>query len=300
MDKGVVYLASGTDYVDQAKHSAESVKQHNPDLHITLFTDEYTNVNVFDNITQINRPIQDMGDSILSDSHFPYELNLYLDVDTFVSGSLSSLFKLLEKYDIAVSHNAGGKGWNKTVYNNMNFEIPACFPEFNSGVIAYRDSDSVRELFSKWNKFYEDISYESVDYLTNQPALRLALYQSDVDHVAVPPEYNFQTRDQRSASDMIRIVHNTGGITQDMDFYSFVDTANSTESPRSITLEDYPCRALPAGYRSPKYRIMRLIKNERIRKRLLSQARIRWEQGGLVGVIKYLTDRGSVILKNLF
>ena len=40
MSRGVLYIAFGDNFVKEMLLSAESVKKHNPDLHITAFIDK--------------------------------------------------------------------------------------------------------------------------------------------------------------------------------------------------------------------------------------------------------------------
>ena len=40
MDRGVLYIVFGDNFIKEMKYSAESVKKYNPDLHITAFADK--------------------------------------------------------------------------------------------------------------------------------------------------------------------------------------------------------------------------------------------------------------------
>jgi hypothetical protein len=86
----------------------------------------------------------------------------------------------------------------------MELEFPESFPEFNSGVMVYKDSEKIKDFFSEWNDYYSDIDREMVPYETNQPALRAALYRSNIKYITLRKEYNFQINHHRSARGRIK------------------------------------------------------------------------------------------------
>ncbi|MEQ9667093.1 hypothetical protein [Coleofasciculus sp. G2-EDA-02] len=55
MKQGIIYIAVGQKYIDEAKLSAKSVKRFCPEINITLFTDtpQEARFNIFDNIVKI-------------------------------------------------------------------------------------------------------------------------------------------------------------------------------------------------------------------------------------------------------
>lgn len=46
--RGVIYAATGEAYLETARRSARSMRKHNPDLHITLFSDIVDTSGAFD------------------------------------------------------------------------------------------------------------------------------------------------------------------------------------------------------------------------------------------------------------
>lgn len=97
MSRGVLYLASGANFIKQAKESAKSLKRYHPELPITLYTDEDVDASLFNQVIQINKPIEKMSDSRLHSDHFPYDQNLYLDADTRVCADIGDLFDILDQ-----------------------------------------------------------------------------------------------------------------------------------------------------------------------------------------------------------
>lgn len=268
---GVVYLASGSSYIREAEKSAKSVKQHNPALRTAVFSDGPVCSDTFDKVIRLERPIETMGDSLLSEKQILFDRNLYLDTDTYVSDDITSLFHILEDYDFGVAENPGAAGagsWNKDIYRDMRMTFPTSFPEFNSGVVLYKDCDAVRELFIRWHNLYDGIDTSMVSHDTNQPALRAALYDEEINFITLRDEYNFQMNLHRCANGKIKIFHNSGD--SDVDLSLFSEAANSYEGNRVITFDDYPCQLVPVGQKSRKYRVKRLL-NESDRRRLIKK-----------------------------
>lgn len=258
MSRGVVYVASGSSYMDLAKTSAQSVKKHNPSLPITIYTDEDIDHETFDQEMKLEEPINKPGDSILSERYFPYDRNLYLDVDTYVCDSLSGVFDLLDMFDLALAHNNSRLKWNEEFYGGIDFNIPDSFTEYNSGVVAYNDCSEVKDLFSRWSREYEDL-----DFYLNQPSLRRALYYTDVDFATLPPEYNFMSHRVGYACGKVKILHQSSSR---VPLSEFAELLNSTDEKRVITWDDYPCRVVPESHLSLRYTVKRLMASIRRKK----------------------------------
>ena len=185
MDKGVIYVATGERYINETLKSASSLKEHMPNIHVTLFTDQNVKSSYIDNVISISNPQGNFGDKILPLINSPYNKTLYLDTDTFICDDISELFLILERFDIAVCHSP--------VRESIHFEdIPDSFTEFNSGVILFKQSSQIKELFSEWNQLYQKSSESlNVSNLPDQPYLRKVLYYNDKLRIATLPfEYN--------------------------------------------------------------------------------------------------------------
>lgn len=282
MDRGVLYIASGESYISEAERSAKTLKQHNPSLPITIYCDEKPDNDIFDSVLYLKDSINDMGDSILSEEYFPYEKNLYIDVDTHICGSLQPVFDLIDRYDMALARDTGNGRRNSEIYDMMENSIPDPFIEYNSGVIAYTDTQQVRDLFSLWNRIYNKTDFDTTGFKTNQPALTYALYDGDVEFVTLPPEYNFQLNQNRFARSSIKIIHRNGGTKIDLE--RFEKYVNSRGDCRIISLEDYPCRVFSANHRSWKYRLKKISSRDTW-KRLKQEAK---EEQGEEGIIPFL------------
>jgi hypothetical protein len=69
-------------------------------------------------------------------------------------------------------------------------DLPAAFPQLNTGVVAVRRTPRTRAVIERGREIYAANPHHRHD----QPALREAVYRSDVAVHALPPEYNFPRR----------------------------------------------------------------------------------------------------------
>ena len=182
MSQGIIYIATGDKYLEEAMHSAASVKEVMPTIPIALFTDKKIEENdLFEDVICIEDPTFSYLDKIEWVRHSPFDETIFLDTDTFVCADLSDVFQLLEKDDLLICHDT----WR----SSLDIEgIPAAFPELNTGVIAFRKTDSTDTLFKEWKK-----AFEKYDKPTDQPAFRYALFNSSIRFGILPNEYNFRT-----------------------------------------------------------------------------------------------------------
>jgi hypothetical protein len=293
MSKGILYLASGDDYITEAKRSAETLKRHNPDLPVTIYTDSDVESKIFDHIMLLDEPIDSMGDSILGKEYFPYDKTLYLDVDTHICDQLDPIFELLDQYQIAVGHDAGAGVGNNTVYKRMSESIPSPLREYNSGVIGYEKCTKVRNLFKMWKNIYNDTDFDEIGSKTNQPALTAALHSSNIQFVTLPPKYNFQLNKHRFASQDVVILHRNGGAKMELE--AIEKLINSHEGECVITLEDYPCQVLDPNYRSKKYKIKK-ITSRSTWQRLAREAQKNTDDNKITSKLKFYISKSKNLL----
>lgn len=178
---GVVMVATGESYLTMACNAAESVKRHTPSLPIHLYTDTDVVAQCFDHVTRLDQPWRRSKiDAMIS---APFERNLFLDADLFVVADISDVFKLLDRFDIALAHDQERNSPHGRATWRMG--LPACFPQFNSGVVAYRRSEAVLAVMRAWRAAVRD-----GDLQRDQGALRELLWNSDLRIATLPPEYN--------------------------------------------------------------------------------------------------------------
>jgi hypothetical protein len=188
--RGVVYIATGKQFVDEALISAASVKRHMPDIGISLFTDLNDMVSdppeAFDEVFLLENPALSCRDKIKPLAESPFHKTLFLDTDTYLCEPVYDLFDMLDRFDIALAQAPDR-------YQYALPDLPDCFTELNSGVIAYRKSQETLNLLALWEKtFVEMLTLDAGSY-RDQHSLRDSLYRSDASFFVLPPEYNFRT-----------------------------------------------------------------------------------------------------------
>lgn len=196
--KGVIYVATGERHVAEALVSARSLKTYMPDLPVTLFCNQIMTNELLEHVFPVERHCWDPSVRIDHIGSSPYEHTLFLDTDTYVAGDLAELFSILERFEVALAHSP-----TRGAYRPDG--VPDSFPEFNGGVILFRRSSRVRDLFSRWAAYYArdlerlrrgEINWRARERafyhgdLPDQPTLREALYDSDLRIATLPPEYN--------------------------------------------------------------------------------------------------------------
>jgi hypothetical protein len=77
-----------------------------------------------------------------------------------------------------------GMGFNEKSQKAM---IPSAFPELSSGMIVFNNNQKVQDLFHLWEKEYLFLD-EKYGIKEDQPALRRALFKSEVKFCVLPPE----------------------------------------------------------------------------------------------------------------
>ena len=97
----------------------------------------------------------------------------------------------------------------------MNFVprgVPRSFPELNTGVLAFQNSDKVQALFKEWQRCYLDFRQRK-GIKRDQLSFRKAVYFSDINLSILPPEYNLRAVFSYFVGGFgpVKIVHARGG-----------------------------------------------------------------------------------------
>jgi hypothetical protein len=190
--KGVVYVATRREhYAAEAFLSAHSIKEFEPDLPITLYTDVLDSPLVdgdcFDQVIPIDTVrtytslwSEGQLDRITCLIGSPYDYTLHLDVDTRVlSPEFITLFDRLETIDIGMAI------CQPDVSNCSEW---SGFPMFNVGCILFRKNKKTEELLTNWRdltrKHFDAANMETlpdVEYLrhVDDPDIRRKLLFMD-------------------------------------------------------------------------------------------------------------------------
>lgn len=235
--RGIVYIATGEEFVEEARISAESAKAVMPDIPITLFTDVDTSAGkVFDDTQNIEKPRHDFGDQVYHLDRTPYQRTIFLDSDIYLDASLEGLFDVLDEFDIAVAHNQRNYSSNRIDFEAVE-AIPDCFPEYNSGVVAFEQNQTISDFFNSWQDAYAEVTDRG--QVHNQAAFRLALYRSDVRIATIPSEYNCVFRRPGCVNGQVRAFHgrlvdiDSSGASKSTSVTQAVEELNSRIDLRS-------------------------------------------------------------------
>jgi len=196
MTNGVLYIASGRQYIEEAIKSAESLK-HTNNLPITIICDREPQADCFDEVILKDDFLYHYGDSVLQIPDLPYNRTLLLDTDTLVCGNITEIFDVLDQFDIAAS-----------VIADNEFEIsdiPKSFPEYNTGVLAFKKSDIAESFIADWKDAYREQLEKGVRM--NQPSFRRTLYESNLRIATLPTEYNCRVNFGGHLKNQVKIIH---------------------------------------------------------------------------------------------
>lgn len=194
LETGVLYVCTGKDYTYEALRSATSVREHMPLVAIAIYTDSILNIDdqkgCFDIVENIPKPNYSFSDKILPLLHSPFKKTLFLDSDTILMDSVYELFELLDKFEMLYCHAP----WRITPgANNQLSDVPKCFVEANTGVIAYNSTTNVKQFFKSWADIYSSQLRRQSPPSHDQPAFREALYTNSLNAYVLPAEYNLRT-----------------------------------------------------------------------------------------------------------
>ena len=189
---GIVYAAVGNKFLQEAILSATSLKKYEPNVHLTIFTNEKFTNTTFDKIIPIIDPENWRNGKLYAFKHSPYEKTIFLDTDTYICDRFSEIFILLNKYDMAASLSE--------IYGEYIFDIPELdqlkdsFPEINSGFVAFKQSRNWESFLNDWIDTYrsqkKQREIQGKLKTADQPSFRLALYRSKLRYHILPPTYN--------------------------------------------------------------------------------------------------------------
>lgn len=182
MNRGVLYVVVGSERYNEAfLRSAASLRMAMPSIPIAVAS--RGDVALPDAKSLEIAESDGYRAKIIAMQGSPFEQTILLDVDTYVAGDLTEIFDLLDQFDMALAHAPG----RMTVAFD---DVPDSFPEFNTGVIAWKANERVSGVVADWLKEYDQLL--PLEPLScDQPALRRCLYRASQLRLAtLPQEFN--------------------------------------------------------------------------------------------------------------
>jgi hypothetical protein len=207
MSQGAVYIITqDARYVNLLLTSAASLKRAMPDLPITVFSQFPIQSELFERVIAVE-PTQDgFFDKAKMMRQMPYDRTLFLDADTYVVEPVPELFSVLDNFDCAATHEE---------YVNTDWfdryprpDIPACYPEFNTGIMALKQSEKMDQFLRHWGEIYQSYLDENPgQQINDQPFFRVAAYFGDIRIATLTREYNCKFRGQGYLNGKVKIIH---------------------------------------------------------------------------------------------
>lgn len=179
---GLLYVATGEKFRAEALVSIESVREHMPQIGICLYTDElpkgWPELGV--EFKLLTDPVFRSRDKIEPLCNPPFERCVFIDTDTIVLEDFSEVFEACEHYDLGICHDVIRTSGPLSDFHSW-------FPELNTGFFVYRKSEKMARFFKEWYQYYDELGWHR-----DQPAFRKVLFESEVDLLILPNEYNLR------------------------------------------------------------------------------------------------------------
>lgn len=222
---GVLYIASGLDYLSEAQSNAFYSKQF-CDLPFAIFTDQIDSVDdrIFDYKFNLDSPAHSYRDKIYPLTLSPFEYTLFLDSDARLIHSPNDLFSLLQTYDICAS-----KAPVRLPLGWIDSDVPLSFHEFNSGVILFRNTRIIHDFISDWLILYDKIKLQynqSWDQATFRSTLFSFISTRFLKFFTLPCECNLRTTKPWIAGrgSPVYVIHGRFDNSESLDFISYLNS----------------------------------------------------------------------------
>jgi hypothetical protein len=150
-----------------------------------------------------------------------YDSFVYLDADTRVLGDLSLGFEKAEQHGIAVApapnYNLAEVFGFTSVFDEVG-QRRADQMQYNAGVIFFRPSERVREVFVRWRYLCDNTGAAFKD--NDQPFFSLAMEQLGFLPYVLSPAYNFRANQGALLAGGVRIWHNMAEPPTDINDFA--------------------------------------------------------------------------------
>lgn len=225
MDKGFLYVATGEQYIEEAKFSAQVTKQH-MDLPITVISDRDVDSPYIDKVIIDESPDRSFFDKPRNLLKSPYDKTIYMDGDVFLLQPVPELFDLLDNVDLATAIDPNE--YELRYMDNVDFgDVPESVPLFQTGVIAYKQNEECEEFIRNWTDIHQNNSIER-----DQTSFRIAIHTTDVDHMALSNLYNCLAEWPMQVTGDVKIIHGHLGQAAVQDIAAINSRMNMTDKPR--------------------------------------------------------------------
>jgi lipopolysaccharide biosynthesis glycosyltransferase len=186
---GYLYIATGAKYLKEVSVSAKSLKRFTQKPICVVTDDESFQSEYIDQVI-IMQPSTDFVTKIIGVQLTPFQRTIFLDSDTFVCSPLDQLFEALDLFDMSMSVDNFMHSLSFFQQYNPSFEIKYknVIPEYNTGVIVYKNTSNVQLLFADWLRIHTTMQIKA-----DMPSFRETFLQHayNIRIAPLPFEYNF-------------------------------------------------------------------------------------------------------------
>jgi hypothetical protein len=233
MKIGAIYIVTqDSRYTTMLLHSAASLKRVMPNLPITVFSQFPIESSDFERVIRVEGSQDGFYDKTLFCQQTPYERTIFIDADIYIAEPVPELFTLLDHFDFAATHEEylNTDWWN----HYPRPDIPPSFPEFNTGILAYRRSPQMDSVLKDWSALYRSfLEKHPGQKINDQPFFRAAVYSNEVRIATLTREYNCKFRGQGYLNGRVKILHGHVDLRLEQAFVRKALTVlNASSRPR--------------------------------------------------------------------
>jgi Nucleotide-diphospho-sugar transferase len=197
--RGAIYCATDhTIYLEAALISAIAFRQLNPTIPVTILCDrplaaqialEHDGITIIEIRSEPDRDFQSRQLKTQLASRSPYTETLYIDSDILPLKPIAPIWDYLAQSDMAMAHDRlptiGECDHVALVEREYTLALlPPSTRHYNSGVMLWRDTPAIQELFQQWQQEWGQFQKQ------DQLAFVRALAQRPVPIAQLPVNYN--------------------------------------------------------------------------------------------------------------
>jgi len=198
---GAIYFAVGAAFAREAERSAASVRLYMPELPIAIFVDCPVEQALFDQVLPMPADLPMKRQKMNALRSTPFQRTLYLDTDTLLLAPVWELFDILESFDAAMALAPGYTVSNEPD-GRLNDGVPAAYPRWNAGLIAFNRSPEWIALVEMWDRLYQSMGREF-----DQSSFRVATFRSAARIAPLPCSYNYRLNYPSAVRGIVKILH---------------------------------------------------------------------------------------------
>jgi hypothetical protein len=218
--RGVVYACSHTRWLGETLVSAQSCRQHMPDIRRQIFVTPALastagpQLAVFDDVVVVDHPDHEHRPRFDATLRTDCDEAVFIDGDTLFLAPVYELFEVLRDFDIGLTlapQYLSPLAVKMGILDRMPAVSPA-LAEWNSGMIVARVDNAFRAMVRRWSALF--IECLKAGFSMDQAALRVALSESRLRVATLANNYNFRALLAQDVSGVVKILHAHGELAR--------------------------------------------------------------------------------------